>query len=109
FGWTHRRKPLSKLVTGIAEEGWHEWTRRVLEATRLAPSATNRQPWEFHIAINSITISTNETGLDFNLSKRLDCGIAMLHLEVAARTHGINGTWEFLETPHVARFVFNSM
>jgi nitroreductase len=109
FGWTHQRKPLAKLVTGIPQEGWHGWTRSVLEAARLAPSATNRQPWKFHIARDSITISTNETGFDFNLSKRLDCGIAMLHLEVAAITHGISGTWELLETPHVARYIFNNM
>ena len=109
FGWTHRRKPLSKLVTGIQEEGWHGWTRSALEAAILAPSATNRQPWKFHIEMDSITISTNETGLDYSLSKRLDCGIAMLHLEVAAIIHGIHGTWELLETPHVARFIFNNM
>ncbi|MFC1938875.1 nitroreductase family protein [Chloroflexota bacterium] len=109
FGWTHRRKPLAKLVTGIPEEGWHEWIRSVLEAARLAPSATNRQPWKFHIRMDSITISTNETGHDFNLSKRLDCGIAMLHLEVAALNQGIHGTWELLDTPEVARFIFNNM
>jgi len=109
FGWTHRRKPLAKLVTGIAEEGWHEWTRSVLEAARLAPSATNRQPWKFHIGMDSITISTNETGHDFNLSKRLDCGIAMLHLEVAALNQGVHGIWELLETPEVARFTIDGM
>ncbi len=107
FGWTHRRKPLSKLVTGLPETDWPDWTRGVLEAARLAPSAMNRQPWKFYVETGSITISTNETGHDFNLSKRLDCGIAMLHLEVAALNQGIHGIWELLETPRVARFSFN--
>ena len=107
FGWTHRRKLLSKLISGLPEKDWPGWTRGVLEAARLAPSAMNRQPWKFHIGMDSITISTNETGHDFNLSKRLDCGIAMLHLEVAALAQGINGTWELLDTPQVARFSFH--
>ena len=107
FGWSHRRKPLSKLVAGLPEKNWPDWTRGVLEAARLAPSAMNRQPWKFHIGMDSITILTNETGHDFNLPKRLDCGIAMLHLEVAALNQGMHGTWELLETPQVARFSFH--
>jgi nitroreductase len=107
FGWTHRRKPLSNLVAGLPEKDWPDWTRGILEAARLAPSAMNRQPWEFNIGMDSIIISTNETGHYFNLSKRLDCGIAMLHLEVAALNQGIHGTWKLLGTPQVARFSFH--
>jgi nitroreductase len=104
FGWTHSRKPLSKLVSGLPEKDWPGWTRGAIEAARLAPSAMNRQPWKFNIERDSITISTNETGHGFNSSKRLDCGIAMLHIEVAALKQGVNGIWELLETPEVARF-----
>ena len=109
FGGSHRRKSLSKLVEGLPEEDWPDWTVGVLEAARLAPSAMNRQPWIFYIGVDSITISTNETGHNFSLSKRLDCGIAMLHLEVAALNQGIHGTWELLETPEVARFTLDNM
>ncbi|MDI6824466.1 MAG: nitroreductase family protein [Bacillota bacterium] len=38
------------------------------------------------------------------ISRRLDCGIAMLHLEVAALAHGVRGSWEPLPPPGVARF-----
>lgn len=38
------------------------------------------------------------------ISRRLDCGIAMLHLEVAALAHGVRGAWEPLPPPGVARF-----
>ncbi|MDD4984722.1 MAG: nitroreductase family protein [Dehalococcoidales bacterium] len=108
FGWSHRRKSLSKLVSGLPEKDWPDWTRGAIEAARIAPSAMNRQPWKFHIGMDSIIISTNETGHDFNLSKRLDCGIAMLHIEVAALNQGLNGKWELLDTPEVARFTIDN-
>jgi len=38
------------------------------------------------------------------VSKQLDCGIAMLHIEVAALNCGIRGNWQFLKAPQVARF-----
>ena len=36
--------------------------------------------------------------------KSLDCGIAMLHLELAARAAGKSGAWTWLRPPGVARF-----
>lgn len=101
FGLTHRRRPLSGLVTGLEALNWPSW----VEAARLAPSAVNRQPWRFHVEPDSIAVSVNRSGREFGLSKRLCCGIAMLHIEVAAMTHGRHGKWEFLEPPQVARFV----
>lgn len=104
FGWTHRRKPLSELVTGIKEAEWPEWMKAAVEAARLAPSAVNRQPWIFNIEPDSITVSVNKPGMEFNIAKRLDCGIAMLHIELAALNYGEKGKWEFMEAPQVARF-----
>ncbi len=104
FGLTSRRKPLSRLTSGLEEKQWPEWTSSVLEAARLAPSAINRQPWHFHIEPNNITISADSGSRDSTVSKRLDCGIAMLHIEIAARHYGMQGRWEFLDAPQVARF-----
>ncbi len=104
FGWTHRRKSLSSIVKGVSEAKWPEWVRAALEAVRFAPSAVNRQPWIFQVEPESITISVNKPGLEFNIDKRLDCGIAMLHIAVAALYYGTKGRWEFLEAPYVARF-----
>jgi nitroreductase len=104
FGMTHRRKPLSGLVTGLKESEWPQWIKLALEAARLAPSAVNRQPWKFQVEPNSITVSINTNGPEYGLSKRLCCGIAMLHIEVAALSHGVSGKWEFLDPPMVARF-----
>jgi nitroreductase len=104
FGFTHRRRSLSSLVTGLPESEWEEWTKLALEAARLAPSAVNRQPWRFKVEPHSITVSVNTVGREYGLPKRLCCGIAMLHVEVAALSYGIGGNWEFLEPPLVARF-----
>ena len=38
-------------------------------------------------------------------SKNLDCGIAMLHLEVGALKAGVSGSWEYLKGKEVARFL----
>jgi len=104
FGRSHKRKSLSRLVTGLEEADWPEWTKAALKAARLAPSAVNRQPWCFYVEPDSITVSVNKPGMEFNIAKRLDCGIAMLHIEVAALNYGVQGKWEFLEAPRVARF-----
>jgi hypothetical protein len=105
FARSRKRKPLSDLVTGLSENQRPSWVKDALEAARLAPSANNRQPWRFDIQANSITVSASGS-LDFGISYRLDCGIAMLHLEVAALKNQIHGRWEFLPAPQVARFVF---
>jgi len=104
FGRNHRRKPLAELVTGLGETELPHWMKSALEAARIAPSAINRQPWRFYVEPNSITVSVNNPRFDFGISKRLDCGIAMLHIEVAALDCGMQGRWEFLEAPRVARF-----
>ncbi len=104
FGAMHQRKPLSSMVTGMGEQQWPKWARTAVEAARLAPSATNRQPWNFDIQHDSITISVKNTGMEFNISKRLDCGIAMLHIELGALSCGVHGEWELLKKPQVARF-----
>jgi len=104
FGLSHRRRRLSGLVTGLQDSEWPQWIRAALEAARLAPSAVNRQPWRFYVEPNGITVSVNSIGREFGLSKRLCCGIAMLHIEVAALHYGMRGMWQFLEAPYVARF-----
>ncbi len=104
FGRNHQRKPLSELVTGLEETKWPARMKAALEAARLAPSAVNRQPWRFQVETDSITITVDNLKDTFNISKRLDCGIAMLHIEISALNSGIQGEWEFLEAPKVAMF-----
>jgi len=108
FGRTHKRLALSKLVRGLPREKWPDWVSICLEAARLAPSAVNRQPWSFDVQDDSIIVFVRTKGLEFSVSKRLDCGIAMLHLEVAAVDSGCKGEWEFLPSPQVAKFKIRS-
>ncbi len=104
FGRTHKRLSISKLVNGMEIVKLPEWARASLEGARLAPSAVNRQPWGFDVQDGSITVYVRTGGPEFNISKRLDCGIAMLHIEVAALNCGVRGDWQFLKAPQVARF-----
>lgn len=104
FGRSHRRVPISKLIGGLKQDTLPEWIRAALQAAQNAPSAVNRQPWGFEVQGKSITLYVRTDGPEFNVSKRLDCGIAMMHIEVAALYFGIRGKWELLEAPRVARF-----
>jgi len=104
----HKRKPLSELTSGLGEAEWPSWMRTALKAARLAPSAYNRQPWRFHLKPQSITVSAVKLRQDLGFSTRLDCGIAMMHIEVATLDRGMRGHWEFLEPPNVAIYIVTS-
>lgn len=108
FGRTHRRKSLAELVTGLGRSEWPSWMEPALEAARLAPSAVNRQPWRFRVDAQGVTVSVDSPRFNVGISKRLDCGIAMLHLEVAALARGVKGAWELVQPPDVARFTVAS-
>ena len=104
FGRTHKRHPVEQLVSGLNYEQASDWIKDAVEAARLAPSAVNRQPWGFDIEEDGITVYVRSKGADTGIPFRLDCGIAMLHIEVAAQNAGYKGKWEFLQSPQVARF-----
>lgn len=78
-----------------------------LEMVRLAPSATNRQPWRiireddiWHFFLQR-TPNYGDTGLARIMVKadlqRIDMGIAMCHFELAAKEAGLNGEWVLRE------------
>ena len=110
FGITHRRKPLSKLVIGLKQSEWPKWVRLALELARLAPSRVNRQPWRFHIERESIVVAVNSSRMQIEAvtSERLCCGIAMLHIELAALHYGLSGNWNYFNPPLVAIFEVES-
>ncbi len=104
FGIYHQRNPLSTMVSGLPESGWPDWAKAAVEAARLAPSAMNRQPWSFHVEKDRITVAIKNRGMEFNVAKRLDCGIAMLHIQLGALSCGAQGKWALLKSPQLARF-----
>ncbi|MFP4199041.1 MAG: nitroreductase family protein [Halanaerobium sp.] len=102
------RKDLKKLI--INQDNLEElpgWMKKALKAARLAPSAVNRQPWRFEIGEDSITVQLDSIEEKEEQSKKLDCGIAMLHLEVGALKAGVSGSWKYLKGKKVARFLVN--
>lgn len=103
-----KRKPLDALAPA-GTTGWPTWAVAALETARLAPSAVNRQPWRFRWddAANggSLVISADSRWEMPKVTKRLDCGIAMLHVEIAALSCGVIGSWTDLSSGlDVARF-----
>ncbi len=88
--------PLEKPMAGPYSE--------VLDMVRLAPSASNHQPWRiikdenagaFHFYIQrSRSYTINLKLLRFADLQRVDMGIAMCHFELAARELKLNGNWK---------------
>jgi hypothetical protein len=82
-------------------QGAGSWTE-VLEAVRIGPSASNKQPWRLildrrsgealHLVMYEDERYNNMLG-DVKLQE-LDMGIAMRHVEVAARALGLGGSWK---------------
>jgi len=104
FATGHKRKSIDELCVDKYNNDWPEWIKSALELGRLAPSAVNRQPWRFHVDNNSIKVSADSVKESYQISKRLDCGIAMVHIEVGAMKHGVKGRWQYLKHPDVAVF-----
>ncbi len=67
----------------------------IMEATRWAPSWMNRQPWKFILTgrecLSYKTRPHDREGKDYHL---VDCGIAMAHMHLAAKSLGFSGKWE---------------
>jgi len=75
-----------------------------LELVRLAPSASNRQPWRLvvHAAGGErVRLYVRRTAAYDRLTavdlQRIDMGIAMCHFELAARARGLAGGWRVEE------------
>lgn len=104
------RKPLETIAPGLSS--WPGWVRAGVEAARTAPSATNRQPWRFAFSPGpagpeapAATVRLFFDGGDTPvISKRLDCGIAMLHFELGALSAGASGSWTLREGNDVAEW-----
>jgi nitroreductase len=80
----------------------------LLEVVRWAPSASNKQPWrlvrsgaDWHLYLER-TPGYGQGALSSRLKmadlQRVDMGIAMCHLQLAAREQGLSGRWS-MEKP----------
>ena len=82
--------PLKKEEAGRYEDA--------LEMVRIAPSASNKQPWrilkkddKYHFYLQSTKGYSKSFG--YNI-QRLDMGIAMCHFELTAKESGEKGFWD---------------
>lgn len=97
FSETQNRERMRKTIyyiTGMDEKTYKtvpEWQKCAIEAGRLAPSARNAQPWEFDILKDSIQVACISGNFGYGA---IDCGIAMLHIELGAAHSGVYGSWE---------------
>lgn len=73
---------------------------KVLEMVRIAPSASNKQPWRIIKQGNNYHIYLCRTPgygiMEFDLQMN-DIGIAMCHFELSAREIGLDGEWIGIE------------
>ena len=107
---SRNRKPWSELFfkndqTALTEDEASEYAT-ALEMVRLAPSASNEQPWRIYLNGNKLHLHVQPRKGYGNLN-RLDIGIAMSHLDLTLAEQGINGRWVIAprETPVKAPYV----
>jgi len=80
-----------------------------LEMVRIAPSASNKQPWRiikdkngkiFHMfLLRTRNYPKTPFGVDMQM---IDMGIAMCHFELTCREMDIEGSWRKLESPEIS-------
>jgi nitroreductase len=91
------KTPLSEERAGVFSTA--------LEMLRLAPSASNRQPWRcvrqegfIHLYLQRFPGYRSLTPTDL---QRVDMGIAMSHFDLAAAASGLGGGWTVVNQPPV--------
>ena len=101
--WSRPRRALSveKLAPGILDGSWPQWAVAAVQATRLAPSGANRQPWRFRLDGDALVLGRAEK---LYWTAPIDFGIARLHVELGAQHEGVTGAWTPLPAPDVAVF-----
>lgn len=108
------RKPWSELffkedLSVLTEDEAGEYAT-ALEMVRLAPSASNGQPWRIYLDGDRLHFHY-QPRRGYGSMNRLDMGIAMSHLDLTLTEQGINGRWavETMETtvkfPYMATWI----
>lgn len=101
---SHRRID-AQVIAPDMDDAWPTWARAAVDAVRIAPSAMNRQPWRLRMDDGALVIARDTTSEAPKVTKALDCGIAALHAQIAARGQGVAGRWtDVTGARDVARF-----
>lgn len=86
----YQRKQLSEIIEGQTDE----MLTKILDSARVAPSAMNSQPWRFvvdgdiiHLYIVNSSILTKLSNNHLAIMNRIDAGIALSHIKIAAEQY----------------------
>lgn len=71
-----------------------EWQKSAIKCVQIAPSAMNAQPYEFEFKDSQIHLINTSSNFGYS---EVDCGIAMLHIELGAAEYGVYGEWDFID------------
>lgn len=93
MGRQKKRLKLQHIAVGLLAKEWPAWAVAGVRAAQTAPSAMNRQPWRFRLDGETVILGCDKPDT-YGVSKRIDCGIAMLHFELGVRQTGREGSWE---------------
>lgn len=95
----HRERPddfKRKLTQEMSSVTGHD---ALVEAVRLAPSASNSQPWFVSGTPEGLILSRERLnmlrGALYGKMNQIDIGIALLHLDMAVRHHGRQAIYSF--------------
>jgi nitroreductase len=93
MGRSKKQRALEHIALGLATKDWPGWAVAGVRGAQVAPSAVNRQPWRFRLVGDTVVLASDAPDTGF-VSRRLDCGIAMLHFELGVLHFGRAGSWE---------------
>src|SRR6056297_2931077 len=89
----HRdRLDVKELCPDGYDPDWPGWVKNAIKIGSFAPSRLNRQPWRFYYGDGKLVVDCKSEPSAY---KRLECGIALLHVEIGALDGGVNGRVEF--------------
>jgi nitroreductase len=94
----------------ISEISKIEGANEVLEPVRLAPSASNSQPWFFSGNLNEIEVSREKLNLIkaplYGKMNQIDIGIALFHLWLSLDHQGKTVSFDFQKTQAPSGYEF---
>ncbi len=97
-----KRKSVEELLLNDGNNLPDVW-KDVIDAVRYAPSAVNSQPWRFYHGGDAVHVFIEKKGFfksvvrrigDLNKLNRIDAGIALKHLEIAAENFSLDIRFE---------------
>ncbi|MCH5278456.1 MAG: nitroreductase family protein [Christensenellaceae bacterium] len=93
-GSKSRKHKSLEQITCMSRDEFNElptWQQDAVRCARIAPSAMNKQPWELEFENDNMFVVNISNNFGYG---EVDCGIAMLHIELGAAHNGVCGDWE---------------